>query len=142
MEIKELIIGKTYRFTHIRKGNFIAQLIDIVPTDLGDEADTQLLRCKIDTRKQTGQERLARSAKADVTVTDIRPSLISNLEEVESDTWLVERRVNEELTQEQRQQQQYEADLKKTVKTILEAEKTQRKPGFMDSLLGRKQRKH
>jgi hypothetical protein len=135
MDIK-LEIGKTYKITHTRKGAFVAQLIDIVSTDPGDEQDVQLLRCKIDTRRGTGQERLART-HAEITVTDIRPSLIAHIEEVESDAWLLQRRVVEE---DRAAQMQYEKDLERTVKKVLETQaKTlpKKKPGIIDFLFGR-----
>lgn len=137
MDIK-LEIGKTYRITHIRKGTFVSQLIDIVPTDPGDEADTQLLRMKIDTRKGSGQERLARTS-AEVHVTDIRPSLVSHIDEMEGDAWLLQTRVVEE---ERREQKQFDTDLKNMVKTVLKEAETQKKPGLIDRLLGRKQNLH
>lgn len=112
-----LEIGKTYQFTHTRKGTFRAQLIDIVPADAGDEADTQLLCVKIDTRRGRGQDRLARS-KADVTVTNIRPSLITQVEPLEDDAWLIETRVVEEASREERERKLYEAELKKQARDI------------------------
>lgn len=127
--------GKTYRFTHIRKGTFVAQLIDVIPSDPGDEADTQLLKVKIDTRKGSGQERLART-NAEVHVTNLRPSLILQCEEVEGDAWLQQRQVKAE---EDQAKKQYEADLKHTVETILKQAETHKKPGIMDRLFGRKQ---
>jgi len=94
----ELTIGKVYAIGHRRKGDFRAQLVDIVP---GDKADPSLLMFKIDTRTGSGQERLARAANAKITVTNIRPSLITRIEEMaEGDDWLCTQHIIEE---EQRQ---------------------------------------
>jgi hypothetical protein len=109
-----LQVGKTYEFTHTRKGKFKAQLIEIIP---GDEADTQLLKVKIDTRRGRGQERLAR-VKADITVTNLRPSLISDIVQCEDEAWLIEKRVPEELSREEKERRAYEAEQKRLAQTI------------------------
>jgi hypothetical protein len=95
MLTKDLQIGKVYAVHHRRKGHFKAQLIDIVKADEGDEQDTVLLTMKIDTREGGGQERLARSP-GPVTVTNIRPSLIFNIDELPGEDWLIQQRVVEE----------------------------------------------
>lgn len=94
---KELVIGRVYAIGHKRKGDFRAQLIDVVP---GDMADPQLLTIKIDTRRGSGQERLARSVHAAITVTNVRPSLIVRMEEMPDDEWLLSQRVVEERQRE------------------------------------------
>lgn len=95
MITKDLTIGKVYAVHHKRKGHFKAQLIDIVRADEGDEQDAVLLTMKMDTREGTGQERLARSPGA-VTVTNIRPSLVLNIDELPGEDWLLQQRVIEE----------------------------------------------
>jgi len=91
---KNLVIGKVYAIGHKRKGDFRAQLIDIVP---GDAQDPQLLTFKIDTRPGSGQERLARSKGASITVTNVRPSLVVRIDEMPgNDEWLLSQRVAEE----------------------------------------------
>jgi hypothetical protein len=110
----DLVVGKTYEFTHTRKGKFKAQLIDILP---GDEADARLLKVKIDTRRGRGQERLAR-VKTDVTVTNLRPSLISEILQCEDEAWLIEKRVPEELSREERDRRTYETEQKRLADTI------------------------
>lgn len=90
---KQLTIGKVYAIGHKRKGDFRAQLIDIVP---GDTQDLQLLTMKIDTRPGSGQERLSHAKNARVTVTNIRPSLVVRIEEMPDDEWLLSQRVSEE----------------------------------------------
>jgi hypothetical protein len=90
---KELTIGKVYAIGHKRKGDFRAQLVDIVP---GDASDPSLLMFKIDTRPGSGQERLARAANAKITVTNIRPSLITRIEEMPDDDWLCTQHILEE----------------------------------------------
>ncbi len=98
---KTLTIGRVYAIGHKRKGDFRAVLIDIVP---GDAADPELLTVKIDTRPGSGQERLARTARAAVTVTNLRPSLIVRIEEMtgEGESWLLSQRVTEEAQRRQR----------------------------------------
>ena len=90
-----LKIGAVYSVRHQRKGLFKAQLIDVVKTLPGDEQDEVFLRMKIDTRPGTGQGRLVR-APGPVTVTDIRPSLVSSIEEIPDEDYLVNVRVVEE----------------------------------------------
>ena len=139
MDIK-LVVGKTYLIKHMRKGEFCAQLIDINPTEAGD-SDAQLLRVKIDTRKGRGQERLAR-APADVTVTDLRPSLITHMELVEDDAWLIDKKVPEAKSREERERELYEKELAKQADRIanltIEKLAASKKPSFFDRLLRRK----
>lgn len=90
---KSLVIGKVYAIGHKRKGDFRGQLIDIVE---GDAQDPQFLTFKIDTRPGSGQERLARSKHAAITVTNVRPSLVVRIEEMPDDEWLLSQRVAEE----------------------------------------------
>jgi len=45
---KELKIGQVYSIHHKRKGHFVAQLIGIEETSLGDEADDIFLKVKYD----------------------------------------------------------------------------------------------
>ena len=106
---KELTIGMVYAIGHKRKGDFRAQLVDIVP---GDAADPSLLTFKIDTRMGSGQERLARAANARITVTNLRPSLIMRIEEMpEGNDWLCTQHIIEE---EQRQRRLEKKPDKKT----------------------------
>lgn len=78
MELK-LEIGKEYAITHKRKGFFRARLIDVVKTPRGDKQDKQFLTFEIDTSNESGQEHLARVKGAKITVTNIRPSLITHI---------------------------------------------------------------
>lgn len=84
MELK-LEVGKEYVVTHKRKGVFRATLIEIVPSRPGDECDDRYLTFEIPTGPGSGQERIARAKDADsgvtaeLTVTNIRPSLVQHL---------------------------------------------------------------
>jgi hypothetical protein len=103
---KELTIGKVYAIGHRRKGDFRAQLVDIVP---GDEADPFFLMFKIDTREGSGQEKLARARSAKITVTNLRPSLITRIEEMtDGDDWLCTQHIVEEEQRRRRLEQQPE----------------------------------
>lgn len=92
MEIeKELKVGKVYRVTHARKGTFIAQLIGVEQGDPGDEHDTIFLTMKYDVRAGTGQVGLAVNPGKDAfRVSNLRPSLIIKIEEVEAKDWNLE----------------------------------------------------
>lgn len=100
---RKLVVGKVYAIGHKRKGDFRAQLIDIVD---GDKQDPQLLTFKIDTRPGSGQERLAHAKNARVTVTNIRPSLVVRIDEMPDDEWLLSQRVAEERQRKVKEQEQ------------------------------------
>ena len=94
MELKWKV-GNVYKFSHKRKGTFVGQLIEIVP---GDDIDPQFLTVKYDVRVGTDQVRLATTpGKNDVRVSNLRPSLILQIEEQEGEHWLREVRVPEEV---------------------------------------------
>jgi hypothetical protein len=84
---KTLHVGRVYAIHHRRKGHFKALLEAVIPAETGDEKDTQLLTVRIDTRRGSGQERLAR-ANSPVTVTNIRPSLVIAMVELD-ESWQV-----------------------------------------------------
>jgi hypothetical protein len=102
---KDLTIGKVYAIGHKRKGDFRAQLVDIVP---GDAADPVFLMFKIDTREGSGQEKLARARSAKITVTNLRPSLIMRIEEMPDDDWLCTQHIVEEEQRRRRLERQPE----------------------------------
>ena len=93
---KELKIGQVYSIHHKRKGHFVAQLIGIEETPLGDEADDIFLKVKYDVRQGTSQANLAISPKDRVRVSGLRPSLVISMEPTEEQKWLREVRVPEE----------------------------------------------
>jgi hypothetical protein len=79
-KIQRLEIGKEYIFEHQRKGEFKAVFKGREPTSVDDKQDDFVLSCLIDTTKETGNPRLARVPKARETLTNIRPSLILNID--------------------------------------------------------------
>lgn len=86
MKSIKLVVGNTYKIIHKRKGCFIGQLIDVVE---GDSADSQFLTFKYDVRAETDQARLAvNPGKGKVRVSNLRPSLVTKIEEVEGNEWL------------------------------------------------------
>ena len=93
---KELKIGQVYSIHHKRKGHFVAQLIGIEETSLGDEADDIFLKVKYDVRQGTSQANLAISPKDRVRVSGLRPSLVISMEPTEEQKWLQEIKVPEE----------------------------------------------
>jgi hypothetical protein len=129
MENKELQVGKTYKFTHRKKGVFIGQLLAFIQTDLGDN-DPYFLRVKVDTREGTAQNKLTWT-KVDSREIDIRPSHITASEEVEPDKWLLK----QARTSKADPRELYQNDLKLTVKAILDEkeqlEKQQQKPSVL-----------
>ena len=91
----ELVVGNVYEIFHKRKGQFIGQLIDVVD---GDSADPQFLTFKYDVRFGTDQIRLAvNPGKDKIRVSNIRPSLIIKLGELQEDHWLREVKLPEEI---------------------------------------------
>jgi hypothetical protein len=88
----ELKRGEVYRFWHERAGEFVAQVLDLVP---GDEADPEFIYVKIDVRPGSGQERLALST-AGIRERNLRPSLILKVEQLEGEHWLREIKLPQE----------------------------------------------
>jgi len=94
---KQLKVGSVYRIHHSSKGAFVAQLIDIVKADEGDEYDDVLLRVKYDVRAGTDQIGLSViPGKQEVRVSRLRPSKIISIEELEGEDWLRQIKVREE----------------------------------------------
>jgi hypothetical protein len=93
----KLTIGNIYKVTHKRKGVFVGQLIDIVDAEPGDTEDYFFWQFKYDVRAGTDQERLAiNPGKDSVRVSNIRPSLVTNVELFEGEHWLRAVAVKEE----------------------------------------------
>ena len=76
LNLKNLNDGQEYIFHHTRKGTFRAKLMRKVKGD-DDTNDHTFLECLIDTE---AAPRLARTKKAKQTLTNIRPSLLSRIE--------------------------------------------------------------
>jgi hypothetical protein len=72
MELKKLVVGRDYIFSHKRKGVFRATFKGFA---VGDVVDRELWQCMIDTSKE-GSPRLARTKNTSATLTNIRPSLV------------------------------------------------------------------
>jgi hypothetical protein len=87
----DIEIGKVYRITHTRKGAFIAEVIDIVS---GDDVDDQFITVKFDVRHGTSQEHMAGQPGQQVRVSNLRPSLITHIQETEEGSWLREVKVS------------------------------------------------
>ena len=71
-----------YRFQHTRKGTFEGVVLGYAPTPEGDLQDKEFWTVAIDTRDGTGSEWLRRTARSEVTTTNIRPSLVERFEKV------------------------------------------------------------
>jgi hypothetical protein len=77
---KELRTGDHYVFTHKRKGTFRAQFRRLVVAPADDHQDRVFLECMIDT-SQNGTPHLARVKGETDTLTNIRPSLLTEVRE-------------------------------------------------------------
>lgn len=99
MNTLDLKIGNVYRVTHKRKGTFVAQLINVVDTDPRDTTDDCFLTMKYDVRAGTDQVGLAIApGKDSIRVSNLRPSLVLRMEELEGEDWLRQIKVAEEAT--------------------------------------------
>lgn len=127
----ELEIGKTYKITHRKKGEFVGQLLDKVPLP-PEDVDPYFLRMKVDTRKGTSQHRLAWT-DVDFREIDIRPSHVLECEEVEPDQWLLKQTIQPT----QNPMEQYRKELELTVKTVLAQAERQQKQQQKPSLVQR-----
>ncbi len=89
MEVGDLETGKTYRFTHSRKGDVVGKFLGLVPTAAGD-VDPHLLKVEIDTSEGSPYAHMANAfirlngRKTTPLTTEklLRPSLIEVMEEV------------------------------------------------------------
>lgn len=91
MDIKQLKNDKVYEIHHERKGKFVAVLLDVIPADKGDECDEVYLYIRYDVRTGTDQARLQTTgSKQRYRKSNIRPSLILQIEEYQGDHWLRE----------------------------------------------------
>lgn len=93
MITKGLTIGTVYEIIHKRKGKFIALLTDIEPAPEGDEADDFFLKVRFDVRLGTDQYWMAANPKQRYRESNLRPSLILKMVELEGDHWLREVKV-------------------------------------------------
>lgn len=75
---------KTYGFHHTRKGAFRGIYEGRVKAPKDDPEDTEFLTVAMDTSDGSGAEWLRRAAGAQVTTTDLRPSLITKITEVKN----------------------------------------------------------
>jgi len=82
----KMMPGEVYRIVHKKKGTFIAQFVRYDPR-IGDE---EMVVFQYDTRRGTGQEWLARAAKAEWTETALRPSLIIEADLLPGFDWQLE----------------------------------------------------
>ncbi len=71
-----------YRFQHKRKGTFEGVMLGYIATPEGDKQDKEFWTVAIDTRDGSGSEWLRRGGGAEVTTTNIRPSLVEHYEKV------------------------------------------------------------
>lgn len=102
MKVNDVETGVVYRIRHKRKGEFIAQVIDIEERD--DPVDPFIIVVKYDVRYGTDQNRLQRTDVKDaktglppgVRVSGLRPSLITLMEKTDEQKWLREVKVVEE----------------------------------------------
>ncbi len=82
MELKE---KHRYRFQHKRKGKFEGIFLGKEETPPGDPQDTEFWTVAMDTSDGSGSEWLRRTAGAEATISNIRPSLVTKVQEVEED---------------------------------------------------------
>lgn len=102
-EIKALQIGRVYKIVHTRKGEFIGQFLgyDDEPERLGDKVDKVFLTFKFDVRVGTDQAHMSTGVKfesgekAPVRVSNLRPSLITEIQLSPDGEWLREVKVIE-----------------------------------------------
>jgi hypothetical protein len=84
----EMEHGKVYKIWHKRKGPFVAQFLGIVE---GDEVDPQFIYVRYDVRVGTDQAHLSTNpGKQNVRESNLRPSLITNIELFTDNHWLRE----------------------------------------------------
>lgn len=74
-----------YRFNHLRKGEFEGIFLGKEKTPPGDPCDEEFLTVAMDTSDGSGSEWLRRAAGAQATTSNIRPSLVTSIEEVKED---------------------------------------------------------
>lgn len=84
MEIPSMHEKKRYRFVHQRKGTFEGIFLGKERAPPEDEVDTEFLTVAIDTSSGSGSEWLRRAAKAESTVSNLRPSLLEEIAELEA----------------------------------------------------------
>ena len=125
---KNLQVGKVYSIYHQRKGYFIGRLLDVIETEPGD-SEPVLLRLEIDVRSGTDQARIANAANEVTAIMDIRPSLITSIEETDPADW--QRRVHVPPSAPPPEVQQ--AEILKMAMKLLEKEK---KPSWLNRLRG------
>lgn len=88
---KKLKIGSVYRIQHTRKGSFVAMLVAVEETQAGDKQDELFLTMKYDVRAGTDQVGLSIAHGKDrVRISNLRPSLIRQIDEEENGEWLRE----------------------------------------------------
>lgn len=83
MDAPRLTKKRRYRFVHKRKGTFEGIFLGREATPAGDQEDKEFLTVAMDTSDGSRSEWLRRVAKAEATVSNIRPSLLESVEEVE-----------------------------------------------------------
>jgi hypothetical protein len=76
--------GTRYQWTHKRKGEFQGVFLAKEKTDPEDGADAEFLTVAMDTSDGSGAEWLRRTVGAEVTVSNLRPSLITGVKRVEA----------------------------------------------------------
>lgn len=83
-----LEVGKVYKIRHRKKGEFIVQVLEILPTDKEDMADDFLLFCRYDVRAGTSQVGLSLApGKMKTRESGLRPSHILGIEELTGESW-------------------------------------------------------
>lgn len=73
---------KRYKFVHKRKGVFAGIYLGKEKTPDGDPEDVEFLTVAIDTSEGSGSEWLRRAKNAEATTSNLRPSLLESIEEV------------------------------------------------------------
>ena len=88
LKMKDLELGKVYRFVHSRKGEFDARLLNVMPSE-DDPADAVMLLVEIKTGLGSGNEHLVnaltrdeqgRKVPEELTRKLLRPSLIKGVQ--------------------------------------------------------------
>lgn len=82
MDIPEMTKKKRYRFVHKRKGTFEGIYLGKEKTPDGDLEDTEFLTVAMDTSDGSGSEWLRRAKNAEATTSNLRPSLLGSIEEM------------------------------------------------------------
>jgi len=81
-------VGKVYKIRHRKKGEFVVQILEIVPTEEEDKADDFLLFCRYDVRAGTSQVGLSLApGKMNVRESALRPSHILSIEDLIGESW-------------------------------------------------------